>query len=149
MPGAVEDAIRRQWGTDLIRSWNDNGWWQAPTRIGDAIGRLIGAATGQVVCGDSTSVQLYNALTAAARRRPGRTLLLNDPDHFPTDQYIADAAARTLGLNVHRVPVHDLADTLDDRFQGVSGRRRSVSAGRGGRCGRCARSRRSARGFAV
>ncbi|MDI2132327.1 kynureninase [Yinghuangia seranimata] len=112
VPPAVEDAVRRQWGTDLIRSWNDNAWWDAPTRIGDAIGRLVGAAPGQVVCGDSTSVQLYNALTAAARLRPDRTLLLTDPDHFPTDQYIADAVARVLGLTVRRVPVAELPDVL-------------------------------------
>ncbi|WTW93578.1 kynureninase [Streptomycetaceae bacterium NBC_01309] len=112
VPDAVEDAVRRQWGTDLIRSWNDNAWWDAPTRIGDTIGRLVGAANGQVVCGDSTSVQIYNALTAAARLRRGRTVLLTDPDHFPTDQYIADAVARTLGLTVRRVPVRELADVL-------------------------------------
>ncbi|MGW0662352.1 kynureninase [Streptodolium elevatio] len=112
VPDAVEDAVRRQWGTDLIRSWNDNDWWDAPTRIGDAVGRLVGAAKGQVVCGDSTSVQLYNALTGAARLRPGRKLLLTDPDHFPTDQYIADAVARTLGLTVRRVPVRELPGVL-------------------------------------
>jgi kynureninase len=114
VPPAVEDAVRRQWGTDLIRSWNDNDWWGAPLRIGDALGRLIGAAAGQVVVGDSTSVQLFNALTAAARLRPGRTVLLTDPEHFPTDQYIADSVARLLGLEVRRVRTQDLAAALTD-----------------------------------
>lgn len=112
VPPVIEDIVHRQWGTDLIRSWNDNGWWEAPQRIGDKLGRLIGAEPGQVVVGDSTSVQLFNALTAAARLRPGRTLLLTDPEHFPTDQYIADSVARMLGLEVRRVPIGELADAL-------------------------------------
>lgn len=112
VPPALQDAVERQWGIDLIRSWNDNGWWQAPQRTGDAIGRLIGAAPGQTVVGDSTSVQLFNALTAAARLRPGRPLLLTDPDHFPTDQYIADSVGRMLGLEVRRVPVRELTAAL-------------------------------------
>lgn len=112
VPAAVEDAVHRQWGTDLIRSWNGNGWWEAPVRTGDAIGRLIGAAPGQVVAGDSTSVQLFNSLLAAARLRPGRRLLLTDPDHFPTDQYIADSVGRLLGLDVRRVPAREAPSVL-------------------------------------
>ncbi|MFJ6215860.1 kynureninase [Streptomyces sp. NPDC092296] len=112
VPPALQDAVARQWGTDLIRSWNDNGWWQAPQRVGDAVGRLVGAAAGQTVVGESTSVQLFNALTAAARLRPGRPLLLTDPDHFPTDQYIADSVGRLLGLEVRRVPARELAAAL-------------------------------------
>lgn len=111
-PAAIEDAVHRQWGTDLIRSWNSNGWWEAPVRTGDAVGRLIGAAPGQVVAGDSTSVQLFNTLIAAARLRPGRRLLLTDPDHFPTDQYIADSVGRLLGLEVRRVPAREAAAVL-------------------------------------
>ncbi|MFI5983696.1 kynureninase [Streptomyces sp. NPDC051555] len=112
VPAAVEDALHRQWGTDLIRSWNANGWWDAPVRTGDAIGRLVGAAPGQVVVGDSTSVQLFNTLLAAARMRPGRQLLLTDPDHFPTDQYVADSVGRLLGLDVRRVPAREAAGVL-------------------------------------
>ncbi|MET3985260.1 kynureninase [Streptomyces sp. PvR034] len=112
VPAAVEDALHRQWGTDLIRSWNANGWWDAPVRTGDAIGRLVGAAPGQVVVGDSTSVQLFNTLLAAARMRPGRRVLLTDPDHFPTDQYVADSVGRLLGLDVRRVPAREAAGVL-------------------------------------
>lgn len=120
VPGAIEDAVHRQWGTDLIRSWNGNGWWEAPMRTGDAIGRLIGAASGQVVAGDSTSVQLFNTLLAAARLRPGRRLLLTDPDHFPTDQYIADSVGRLLGLQVRRVPAREAAAVLASEGEDVA-----------------------------
>ena len=100
VPPAVEYAVRRQWGTGLVRSWNTHAWWEAPQRVGDVIGRLIGAGPGQTVVGDSTSVQIYNALTAAARLRPGRPLLATDPDHFPTDRYIAASVARTQALEL-------------------------------------------------
>ena len=104
VPPAVEDAVRRQWGASLIRSWNEHAWWEAPLRVGDAIGRLIGAAPGQtVVGGDSTSIQIFNALTAAARLRPAGRCWSTDPDHFPTDRYIAAAVARMLGLEVREV----------------------------------------------
>ncbi|HEX4093308.1 MAG TPA: aminotransferase class V-fold PLP-dependent enzyme [Trebonia sp.] len=124
VPPAVEDAVRRQWGTSLIRSWNDHAWWQAPLRVGDAIGRLIGAAPGQtVVGGDSTSIQIFNALTAAARLRPGRPLLVTDPGHFPTDRYIAAAVGRTLGLEVREVPPGELPG-----FLAADGERVAVAA---------------------
>ncbi|MFD4261581.1 kynureninase [Streptomyces sp. NPDC058534] len=120
VPQALEDAVHRQWGTDLIRSWNGNGWWEAPVRTGDAVGRLVGAAPGQVVAGDSTSVQLFNTLLAAARLRPGRRLLLTDPDHFPTDQYIADSVGRLLGLEVRRVPAREAAAVLAAEGENVA-----------------------------
>ena len=120
VPDAVADAARRQWGADLVRSWNAHGWWDAPRRVGDAIGRLVGAGPGQVVAGDSTSVQLFNALTAAARMRPGRDLLLTDPAQFPTDGYIADSVCRLLGLRARRIPAAALSAFLGERGEQVA-----------------------------
>lgn len=111
-PALIDDAARRQWGKDLIASWNANGWWDAPTRIGDRIGALVGARPGQVICGDSTSIQLFQALTAALRLSPGRRVLLTDGGNFPTDQYIADSAGRLLGVEVRRISPADAAQEL-------------------------------------
>jgi kynureninase len=120
VPPAIEDALRRQWASDLIRSWNDNDWWGLPSRVGDRIGALIGAAPGQVMCGDSTSVQLFQTLMAACRLRPGRSVILTDGTSFPTDQYLADSVGRLLGLRVVRVRPSELAQHLDDETAVVS-----------------------------
>jgi kynureninase len=120
VPAALDDVVRRQWGTGHIGSWNDNGWWEAPLRIGDTIGALIGAAPGQTVAGDSTSVQLFTALDAAAALRPDRPLLVTDPGHFPTDRYLADAVAGRRGLEVRRVPPTDLPRFLADEGHRVA-----------------------------
>ncbi|MGW2834344.1 kynureninase [Streptomyces sp. NPDC001286] len=120
VPPVLADVMTRQWGTDLIGSWNDNGWWEAPLRVGDTIGALIGAAPGQTVAGDSTSVQLFTALDAAVSLRPGRTLLVTDPDHFPTDRYVAAAVAERRGLDLRRVSPADLPRFLRDEGDRVA-----------------------------
>ncbi len=70
VPGVVDDVMHRQWGERLIRSWNEADWWGAQTRVGDRVGRLVGAAPGQVVVTDSTSVNLFKAVIGAGRLRP-------------------------------------------------------------------------------
>jgi kynureninase len=114
VPAAIDDAVNRQWGRDLITSWNDNDWWTLPARVGDRIGALIGAAPGQVLCGESTSVQLFQALVGLARLRPGRTELITDGAGFPTDQYVAESVARLLGLTLRRITPPELPNVISD-----------------------------------
>jgi kynureninase len=112
VPAAIADAVTRQWGVDLIRSWNSNDWWGLPARVGDRIGALVGAAPGQIMCGDSTSVQLYQAISAAAALRPDRSVLIADRGNFPTDRYIGDSLAGHRGLDVVALSPTDVVATL-------------------------------------
>jgi kynureninase len=85
-----------------------------PLRVGDRIGRLIGAASGQTVVADSTSVNLYKLLHAAARLRPERRVVLTEAGNFPTDRYLVDSVAGQLGLEVRAVPGDDVTAAIDD-----------------------------------
>ena len=96
-PDAMNDMLHRQWGQDLIRSWNSNDWINAPCRIGDKIGRLIGAAEGQVIAADSTSINVFKALSAASQLNSGRLVLLTETGNFPTDPYMMEGLVTATG----------------------------------------------------
>ncbi|GHD19860.1 kynureninase [Streptomyces violarus] len=120
VPGRVEDVVRRQWGELRIRSWEESGWWTAPERIGDRIAPLVGAAPGQVVVGDSTSVNVFKALVGAVRMAgDGRDELLVDATTFPTDGYIAQSAARMTGRTLRPVTPAEVPGALGDRTAAV------------------------------
>lgn len=104
VPARMQDVITREWGALRIRSWDESGWWTAPERIGDRIAPLVGAAAGQIVVGDSTSVNVFKAVVAASRLAAGgRDEILVDATTFPTDGYLAESAARMTGHRI--VPV--------------------------------------------
>ncbi|MFH8493691.1 kynureninase [Streptomyces coeruleorubidus] len=120
VPGRVEDVVRRQWGELRIRSWEESGWWTAPERIGDRIAPLVGAAPGQIVVGDSTSVNVFKALVGAVRMAgEGRDEILVDATTFPTDGYIAESAARMTGCTLRPVAPSDVPGALGDRTAAV------------------------------
>ncbi|QOV42064.1 kynureninase [Streptomyces chromofuscus] len=120
VPGRVEDVVRRQWGELRIRSWEESGWWTAPERIGDRIAPLVGAAPGQIVVGDSTSVNVFKALVAAVRiAGDGRDEILVDATTFPTDGYIAESAARMTGCSLRAVTPAEVPGALSGRTAAV------------------------------
>ncbi|MGR3871468.1 kynureninase [Streptomyces graminifolii] len=120
VPGRVEDVVRRQWGELRIRSWDESGWWTAPERIGDRIAPLVGAAAGQIVVGDSTSVNVFKALVGAVRLAgEGRDEIVVDATTFPTDGYIAESAARMTGCTLRPVTPAEVPGALGDRTAAV------------------------------
>lgn len=127
VPDRVDDVVRRQWGSLRIRSWDESGWWTAPERIGDRIAPLVGAAAGQIVVGDSTSVNVFKAVVAAVRMsedehgdgRGGRDEILVDATTFPTDGYIAESAARMTGRTLRPVTPAEVPDALSSRTAAV------------------------------
>jgi len=99
-PERMQHAVTREWGMDLISSWNVNRWIDLPQRVGDRIGALVGAAPGQAVAGDSTSVNLFKLLAAALKMAPeGRRVILSDPGNFPTDLYMVQGLRELVGEN--------------------------------------------------
>lgn len=112
-PGAMARVIEHEWGEGLIRSWNSAGWFDAVGRIGDKIAPLIGAAPGEVIACDSTSVNLFKLIAAALAMRPGRKVILSEPGNFPTDLYMI-AGLEAQGLAGRRLaPREELAAALD------------------------------------
>jgi kynureninase len=99
MPKIAQERSRQimdeQWGTDLIRGWN-KGWWEAPHRVGDKIGQLIGAAPGQTVVGDTVSINLFKLATAALTLQPNKTRIITDTFNFPSDLYILQGITKLL-----------------------------------------------------
>ncbi|WP_375392283.1 kynureninase [uncultured Sphingomonas sp.] len=95
LPHAARDTlartVEREWGERLIRGWNE-GWMDAPARVGGKIARLIGAQAHEVTVGDSTSTNLFKLLVAALRRDPARRTVLSEAGNFPTDLHIAEGA---------------------------------------------------------
>jgi len=107
-PAAIADATTRQWGERLIRSWNE-GWIDAPVRLGGKIAPLIGARADEVIVGDSTSASLFKALVAAlreaARIDPARRVVLSEAGNFPTDLHVAEGAVACVpGASLRVVP---------------------------------------------
>lgn len=107
MPRAAADRVATmmadEWSQMLITGWNKAGWYVQPRKVGDRIARLIGAGDGQVVMGDTLSIKVFQALSAALALRPDRRVILSDSGNFPSDLYVAEGIARALGATLRVV----------------------------------------------
>ena len=104
----LQRVVEVEWGEQLIRSWGE-GWFQASQAVGEKIARLVGAAPGQVIVSDSTSVNLYKLAMAALENRPGRKRIVSDVFNFPSDLYILQGCIRQHGSRhtLYLVPSRD------------------------------------------
>ena len=100
LPKAAQARARQvvevEWSGDLIRGWN-KGWWDAPSRVGDRIGQLIGAAPGQTLVSDTVSINLFKLAMAALTLQPNKTRIITDTFNFPSDLYILQGIKQILG----------------------------------------------------
>jgi kynureninase len=112
----MEHTVQSEWGEGLITSWTEADWVNAPSRIGDKIAKLIGAETGEVIAADSTSVNIFKALTAGLSLQSDRSVLLTELSNFPTDSYMMQGIARfSSGAITHlAIDPDDVLEKLDE-----------------------------------
>ena len=131
-PRATAAAVARlldEWGRDLVGGWDR--WADLPLTVGDRIGQLIGAAPGQVVVSDSTTVNLYKLAMAAVDAKADRTVIVGDAEDFPTVRYVLEGIAAERGRRLRLVatdPVEGIAaspspaNATEDFFEAIAGR---------------------------
>ena len=107
----MAETIEREWGEDLIASWNKHHWIDASHRIAAKLAPIVGAGADELLVADSTSVNLFKALSAGLAARPGRNVILSEAGNFPTDLYIAAAIP---GAALKTVPTADIEGALTD-----------------------------------
>lgn len=95
-PERIRQVLHEEWGNQLIKAWTACNWIDLPARIGGKIARLVGAQPDEVLCADSTSVNVFKALSAALALNPKRRVILSTTDNFPTDLYMAQGLIRQL-----------------------------------------------------
>lgn len=117
MPRAATERVARmmadEWSEMLITGWNRAGWMDQPRRVGDRIARLIGAGEGQVVMGDTLSIKVFQAVSAARALRPDRRVILSDSGNFPSDLYVAQGLAQAVGAELRVVAPEDVEAAID------------------------------------
>jgi kynureninase len=115
-------TIEAEWARDLIKSWNSAGWFDLPSKLGDRLGLLIGAAPGQTVVCDTTSINLYKAVHAAIGLRPDRNAIVAEAGAFPTDLYVVEGAMAAAGRPMRRRLIGEdgpIEALLDERVAAV------------------------------
>jgi kynureninase len=111
----AQQVIQKEWGNDLIKSWNKAGWFDLPSRLGNLLAPLIGAKAEEVVVTDSTSINLFKAIAAALHLQAQksdadtRKVIITERSNFPTDIYMAEGLTKWLdrGYRLHLIDSPD------------------------------------------
>ena len=119
MAARLISFVEDEWGRELVGGWNKAQWIDAPTRVGNHISTILGAAAGQIIVGDSTTIQLYRCLSAALGMRRDRNVVLMEAENFPADSYIAEGLVRELNragrkLELRACPQRNLEAAIED-----------------------------------
>jgi len=118
--------VEQVWGRRLIRAW-DEGWMDDPMRVGDKIGHVVlGAAPGQTVVGDSTSVMLYKWIRAALASQSGRDEIIVDVGNFPTDRFVVEGIASERGMRLRWLDADRRSGVTVDQVSEVIGSRTAL-----------------------
>ncbi|WP_150307623.1 kynureninase [Planctomonas psychrotolerans] len=122
----VHRFLTEEWGSRLIRGW-DERWMALPEVIGDRMGQVaLGAAPGQTIVGDSTTVLLYKLIRAALRARPDRDEVVIDADSFPTDRFVLQGIAAECGVTLRLVHTDAAAGVVPETLADVLGPRTAL-----------------------
>lgn len=119
-PPTITDTVKKQWGEDLIDSWNTHDWIDLPLAVGNQISKLIGAVEDSVVCCDNLSINLYKAILAALELNPTRTSVCVEKQQFPSDNYIAAGVSRLLGNDRCSIIALSIADMTSEQLDDVA-----------------------------
>ena len=112
---AINDFMTKEWGPEVVTGWSH--WVDEAQPTGDLLGAAaLGAAAGQVLVCDTTSVNFYQLCLAAIHARPGRKTIITDAANFPTDRYILDGIAKQFGLNLVIIDNEDPAVATHERI---------------------------------
>ena len=112
---AINDFMTKEWGPEVVTGWSH--WVDEAQPTGDLLGAAaLGAAPGQVLVCDTTSVNFYQLCLAAIHARPGRKTIITDAANFPTDRYILDGIAKQFDLNLVIIQNEDPAIATHERI---------------------------------
>jgi len=111
----VQEMITDEWGEMLIRGWNQAGWMEQPTRVGNMVAGIVG------VMGDTLSIKVFQALASAVKLRPGRKVILSDTGNFPSDLYMAEGLVGLLeqGYELRTVAPEEVKDAINEDIAAV------------------------------
>jgi kynureninase len=119
----LQRSLEHEWGTRLIRSWNE-GWYSLAEETAKSLAGIIGCGGDEVIMADSTTLNLYKLAFAALRLNSGRKKIVSDVFNFPTDLYAIQGIIQQLdaGHQLHLIPsrddIHitpqDIEDTVDE-----------------------------------